>query len=170
MTSGVTQFARNDFDGHPAVRVRRRSPRAPAKRKGMAFAPASVRLIEGLMQSKVLRFTEGWRLAFRTREPRPPRWYRARRRRRWPDNEHKGADHALVVDGNGTARQRAQTTLKKGMLLLIDRRDRHEIRNTSKKLLRTLNLYVRRRSRLAAHPCPPARASSTRTISQTRSR
>jgi mannose-6-phosphate isomerase-like protein (cupin superfamily) len=59
-------------------------------------------------------------------------------------NAHRGADQWLyVVAGSGSAivngRRRA---LREGTLLLIERGDRHEIRNDGRAALRTLNLYV----------------------------
>ena len=97
------------------------------------------------MRSKQLRFTEGFRIAFAS--PRgqgaelviPPGDSEG-----GPDNAHRGADQwMLVLDGSGTAivggKRRA---LKKGTLLLIEKGEKHEIRNTGRTPLRTLNLYV----------------------------
>ena len=60
------------------------------------------------------------------------------------DNRHSGADQWLFVEsGTGVAivngRRRALTT---GVLLLIERGDTHEIRNSGRRPLRTLNIYV----------------------------
>jgi len=61
-----------------------------------------------------------------------------------PDNRHRGADQwlfvesgtgAVIVDGRRYA-------LRAGTLLLIERGDVHEIRNTGRRPLRTLNIYV----------------------------
>jgi mannose-6-phosphate isomerase-like protein (cupin superfamily) len=59
-------------------------------------------------------------------------------------NRHRGADQWLyVVSGTGTARINGRRLpLRPGSLLLIERRDRHEIRNTGRAPLRTLNVYV----------------------------
>lgn len=59
-------------------------------------------------------------------------------------NRHGGADQWLfVVAGRGTARINGKRyTLTPGSLLLIERGDRHEIKNTGNELLRTLNIYV----------------------------
>jgi len=61
-----------------------------------------------------------------------------------PDNRHKGADQWLYVQGgtgeaiiNGHA-----YPLEAGSLMLIARGDKHEIRNTGRSALRTLNFYV----------------------------
>ncbi len=61
-----------------------------------------------------------------------------------PDNRHRGTDQWLfVVSGTGEAIINGTThALKEGTLLLIERGDRHEIRNTGRTPLRTLNLYV----------------------------
>jgi mannose-6-phosphate isomerase-like protein (cupin superfamily) len=61
-----------------------------------------------------------------------------------PDNRHRGADQWLfVVSGTGEAIVNDQhIELRDGTLLLIQRGDRHEIRNTGREPLRTLNVYV----------------------------
>jgi len=59
-------------------------------------------------------------------------------------NRHAGADQwLLVVSGTGTAKvNRRRLTLRSGVLLLIERGDRHEITNTGAERLVTLNFYV----------------------------
>jgi mannose-6-phosphate isomerase-like protein (cupin superfamily) len=61
-----------------------------------------------------------------------------------PDNRHRGADQWLfVLSGSGIATiNDKRRRLRKNVLLLIERGDRHEIRNTGRGLLRTLNFYV----------------------------
>ena len=61
-----------------------------------------------------------------------------------PDNRHQGADQWLyVVGGTGEAVVNGERVeLREGVLLLIERGDRHEIRNTSEEPLRTVNVYV----------------------------
>jgi mannose-6-phosphate isomerase-like protein (cupin superfamily) len=61
-----------------------------------------------------------------------------------PDNRHRGADQWLfVVAGTGEADVNGESVPPKaGTLVLIQRGDRHEIRNTGDGPLRTLNLYV----------------------------
>ena len=61
-----------------------------------------------------------------------------------PDNRHRGADQWLFVEsGTGTAIvQGRRHALRAGSLLLIQRGDVHEIRNTGRRPLRTLNIYV----------------------------
>jgi mannose-6-phosphate isomerase-like protein (cupin superfamily) len=61
-----------------------------------------------------------------------------------PDNRHRGADQWMfVVAGRGEARiGRRRLQLGPGVLLLIERGEKHEIRNTGRGNLKTLNLYV----------------------------
>src|SRR5213075_108880 len=61
-----------------------------------------------------------------------------------PRNRHRGADQWLfVVEGRGSAlvknRRYRQVT---GSLIFIEHSERHEIKNTGRALLRTLNFYV----------------------------
>lgn len=60
------------------------------------------------------------------------------------DNRHRGADQWLyVVSGEGEAIVNSERhTLKRGTLLLIERGEKHEIRNTRNEPLATLNFYV----------------------------
>src|SRR5437588_4071625 len=61
-----------------------------------------------------------------------------------PDNRHRGADQWLfVVGGTGEAVVNGERVeLREGTLLLIERGDTHEVRNTGPGPLRTLNVYV----------------------------
>jgi len=61
-----------------------------------------------------------------------------------PDNRHKGADQWLfVVSGEGLAIVEGERVeLREGTLVLIQRSETHEIRNTGKEPLKTLNFYV----------------------------
>jgi mannose-6-phosphate isomerase-like protein (cupin superfamily) len=61
-----------------------------------------------------------------------------------PGNRHRGADQWLyVVAGKGRAAvNRRRVDLSPGSLLLIERGDEHEIRNTGRGLLKTVNVYV----------------------------
>lgn len=61
-----------------------------------------------------------------------------------PDNRHRGADQCLyVVAGEGTATVEGEThALRPGVLLLIERGEAHEIRNTGAEPLHTLNFYT----------------------------
>lgn len=61
-----------------------------------------------------------------------------------PDNRHRGADQWVFVEaGTGTALVNGRRyTLRAGAVVLIERGDRHEIRNTGRTPLRTLNVYA----------------------------
>src|SRR3954447_26536565 len=61
-----------------------------------------------------------------------------------PDNRHKGADQWLfVVSGTGVAIVDGERVeLREGTLVLIDRGEPHEIRNTGDTPLKTLSFYV----------------------------
>jgi mannose-6-phosphate isomerase-like protein (cupin superfamily) len=61
-----------------------------------------------------------------------------------PDNRHRGADQWLFVEaGSGVAIvDGRRMTLRAGTLVLIERGNRHEIRNTGRGPLKTLNIYV----------------------------
>jgi mannose-6-phosphate isomerase-like protein (cupin superfamily) len=61
-----------------------------------------------------------------------------------PDNRHRGADQWMFVEsGRGIAIVNGRRhALREGSLILIERGERHEIRNTGRTPLRTLNLYV----------------------------
>jgi len=61
-----------------------------------------------------------------------------------PENRHRGADQWLfVVAGSGVATLGGRThRLKAGSLVLIERGTTHEIRNTGRTPLKTLNVYV----------------------------
>jgi len=60
------------------------------------------------------------------------------------ENRHDGADQWLfVVSGTGVAHvNERRVALRAGSLLLIEQGDRHEIRNTGRGKLATLNFYV----------------------------
>jgi mannose-6-phosphate isomerase-like protein (cupin superfamily) len=78
-----------------------------------------------------------------------------------PDNRHRGADQWLYVEaGSGTAVTGSRRhALRRGTLLLIERGTTHEIRNTGRTPLATLNLYV-----------PPAYTSAGDELPRGRSR
>lgn len=61
-----------------------------------------------------------------------------------PDNRHRGADQWLyVVSGTGKAILGGTSqALRAGTVLLIERGTTHEIRNTGRTPLKTLNVYV----------------------------
>lgn len=61
-----------------------------------------------------------------------------------PQNRHRGADQWLfVVSGTGAAIINGRKVpLKTGSLVLIERDDTHEFRNTGRSLLKTVSVYV----------------------------
>jgi mannose-6-phosphate isomerase-like protein (cupin superfamily) len=97
------------------------------------------------MKRKQLRFGKGFRVAIGNRRAQAAEMVIAPGDAEGdPDNRHHGADQWLfVVSGTGTARVNGRRyPLKAGSLLLIERGDRHEIRNTGRGLLRTINWYT----------------------------
>lgn len=60
-----------------------------------------------------------------------------------PHNRHRGSDQWLfVVSGSGTAVLNGRKQpLRKATLLLIEKGTRHEIKNTGRQPLKTLNFY-----------------------------
>jgi mannose-6-phosphate isomerase-like protein (cupin superfamily) len=78
-----------------------------------------------------------------------------------PDNRHRGADQWLfVVSGTGAAVVKKKTVpLRTGTLLLIARGETHEIRNTGRGPLRTLNVYVPPAYTKGGNELPAGRAS-----------
>ena len=71
-----------------------------------------------------------------------------------PDNRHGGASQWIyVVAGTGLAIVEGRRIgLRRGTLVLIERDESHEIRNTGNTALRTLNLYVPRAYDRAGNP------------------
>jgi len=96
------------------------------------------------MQRKHLRFGKGFRVAFNVRRAQVAEMVLAPGDSEGSaDNRHRGADQWLyVVSGSGVAIvEGARVPLKAGSLLVIERRERHEVRNTGRTLLKTLNFY-----------------------------
>ena len=97
------------------------------------------------MKRKHLRFGKGFRVATGNRRSQaaemviPPGDSEG-----GPDNRHRGADQWLyVLSGSGRATVGGRrTALRAGSLLLIERGETHEIRNSGRTPLRTLNFYV----------------------------
>jgi mannose-6-phosphate isomerase-like protein (cupin superfamily) len=97
------------------------------------------------MKRKTLRFGPGFRVAFRNRRAEAAEMVIAPGDSEGgSDNRHRGADQWLyVVAGKGAAIVKGKHhPLAPGTLLLVGRGERHEIRNTGRGLLRTLNVYV----------------------------
>lgn len=96
------------------------------------------------MQYKHLRFGQGFRTAFAVRDVQAAEMVIAPGEAEGgPDNRHRGADQWLyVVSGTGVATvEGEQQKLRAGSLLVIERGERHEIRNTGRGFLKTLKLY-----------------------------
>jgi len=112
------------------------------------------------MQSKHLRFGQGFRPVFALRKLQAAEMVIA------PgdgeggaDNVHRGADQWLyVVSGTGVAIvDGARRRLRAGSLLLVERGERHEIRNTGRTPLKTLNFYSPPAYRDDGEPLPAGR-------------
>ena len=96
------------------------------------------------MKHKRFRFGTGFRVAFGVRRVQAAEMVIAPGDSEGgPDNRHRGADQWLyVVSGTGLAIvEGMRQTLAAGSLLVIERGERHEIRNTGRTLLKTVNLY-----------------------------
>jgi mannose-6-phosphate isomerase-like protein (cupin superfamily) len=96
------------------------------------------------MKSKNCKLTDGFRVAFDHGGVQAAEMVIAPGDKEGgPDNRHQGADQWLVViDGSGTAVvEGSRRQLRRGSLLLIEKGERHEIRNTGNEPLTTLNFY-----------------------------
>ncbi|GAB1595327.1 cupin domain-containing protein [Lysobacter sp. PAGU 2638] len=103
---------------------------------------------EAAMHTKKLTFGEGFRVAFEVRRAQCAEMVLAPGDTEGgDDNYHRGADQWLyVVDGRGVATvqvdgRKRRITLEPGRLVVIEKGERHEVRNTGTALLRTLNFY-----------------------------
>jgi mannose-6-phosphate isomerase-like protein (cupin superfamily) len=97
------------------------------------------------MKRKSLRFGKGFRVAIgNTRSQAAEMVLVPGKSEGDAHNRHRGADQWLfVVSGMGRARiNRKRYPLGPGTLLLIEHGDEHEITNTGRGLLKTLNFYV----------------------------
>jgi mannose-6-phosphate isomerase-like protein (cupin superfamily) len=109
------------------------------------------------MRRKKLRFGEGFRVAFGNRGAQAAEMVLAPGDAEGgADNRHRGADQWLyVLSGSGEAKVGGKRyPLAAGTLMLIERRERHEVRNTGRGLLRTLNVYVPPAYRRNGDPLP----------------
>jgi mannose-6-phosphate isomerase-like protein (cupin superfamily) len=96
------------------------------------------------VKRKTLRFGKGFRVALGNRRTQAAEMViEPGGAEGGPRNRHRGADQWLfVVSGTGRARIKGRTyPLREGVLLLIEHGDQHEIRNTGRTALRTLNFY-----------------------------
>jgi mannose-6-phosphate isomerase-like protein (cupin superfamily) len=112
------------------------------------------------MKRRTLRFGKGFRVVFGNRRAQAAEMVIAPGAAEGgPDNRHHGADQWLfVVAGRGTARiNDRRYPLRAGTLMLIERGDRHEIRNTGRTPLRTLNWYTPPAYDAKGDELPPAK-------------
>lgn len=97
------------------------------------------------MKRKQLRFGRGFRVAFGNARAQAAEMVIAPGDAEGDaHNRHRGADQWLyVLSGTGVATvNRRRYSLRAGTLLLIERGDEHEVRNSGRTPLRTLNIYV----------------------------
>jgi mannose-6-phosphate isomerase-like protein (cupin superfamily) len=97
------------------------------------------------MKRKHLRFGKGFRVAIGNRRSQAAEMVLGPGDcEGGPDNRHRGADQWLyVLSGSGIAVVNGRRhALRTGSLVLIERGDTHEIRNSARTMLRTLNFYV----------------------------
>lgn len=97
------------------------------------------------MISKKLRLSKGFRVALGNRRAQVAEMVLGQGETEGgPDNRHRGSDQWMfVVEGTGAAIvNRRRRKLAPRTLVLIERGDTHEIRNTGRGPLRTINFYV----------------------------
>lgn len=112
------------------------------------------------MQSKHLRLGKGFRPAFTQGRVQAAEMVLAPGDSEGgPDNAHRASDQWLfVVSGTGVAIvEGARRRLRAGSLMVIERGERHEIRNTGRDPLRTVNFYSPPAYRDDGEPLPAGR-------------
>jgi len=112
------------------------------------------------MHRKTLRFGKGFRVAFEVRKAQAAEMVIAPGDSEGgPENRHRGADQWLfVLSGSGMAKvEGRRVPLKAGTLLVIEKGERHEVRNTGRTLLKTLNFYYPPAFDKAGDPKGPGR-------------
>ncbi len=112
------------------------------------------------MKRKTLRFGRGFRVAMGNRRTQAAEMViEPGGAEGGPNNRHRGADQWLfVVAGAGRACiQGRNYALRMGALLLIEHGDQHEIRNTGRAPLKTLNFYSPPAYRSNGSELPPAK-------------
>lgn len=96
------------------------------------------------MHHTLLRFGTGFRTLFTVRRAQAAQMViEPGGQEGGDDNRHRGADQWLyVVSGTGMATvEGRRIALRAGRLLVIERGERHTIRNTGRAPLKTLNFY-----------------------------
>ena len=112
------------------------------------------------MKRKQLRFGKGFRVAINNRRAQAAEMVIAPGKAEGdPQNRHRGADQWLyVVSGTGSALiNGGRYALRQGTLMLIERGDKHQIMNSGRTLLRTLNFYVPPAYNKEGDELPPAK-------------
>jgi mannose-6-phosphate isomerase-like protein (cupin superfamily) len=112
------------------------------------------------MQRRQLRLARGFRVALGNRRSQAAEMVIAPGQAEGGSaNRHRRSDQWLyVLGGTGLARINGKGyRLRSGTLLLIEHRDRHEIRNTGRVPLKTLNIYVPPGYRRNGEELPAAR-------------
>ena len=109
------------------------------------------------MKRKRLRFGAGFRVAIgNARSQAAEMVVKPGKGEGDPRNRHRGADQWLyVIDGRGDARvKRHRYKLVRGTLIFIAKGERHEIKNTGRKPLRTINFYAPPAYSVSGDPLP----------------
>jgi mannose-6-phosphate isomerase-like protein (cupin superfamily) len=112
------------------------------------------------VQKKKLRFGEGFRVVRGNRASQAAEMVLAAGDEEGgSDNRHRGADQWLfVVSGSGEAVVDGKRhKLAAGSLVFIERREKHQVRNTGRGPLRTLNFYVPPAYKSDGNPLPRGR-------------
>jgi mannose-6-phosphate isomerase-like protein (cupin superfamily) len=96
------------------------------------------------MKYKTLHFKNNFKVVLGNRKSQAAEMVLAAGENSGGENTHQGSDQWLfVVEGKGLAIvNKRRIKLKKDMLLLIKHGDKHEICNTAKAPLKTINFYV----------------------------
>jgi mannose-6-phosphate isomerase-like protein (cupin superfamily) len=96
------------------------------------------------MKRKLLRFGRGFRVAIGNRRGQAAEMVLLPGKAEGgPKNRHRGADQWLfVISGTGTATvNRKRYALRPGVVMLLEHGDQHEVKNTGRTPLKTLNIY-----------------------------
>ncbi len=112
------------------------------------------------MKHQHLRFGKGFRVSIGNRRAQAAEMVLAPGKAEGgPRNRHRGADQWLfIVAGTGFATVNGSAhPLRRGTLVLIEHGDRHEVRNTGRTLLRTLNIYTPPAYRKNGDELPPGK-------------
>ena len=112
------------------------------------------------MKSKILRWGKGFRIALGNRRSQAAEMVLAPGDSEGsPENRHRGSDQWLyILSGSGAATVNGKRRrLRAGTLMLIERKDRHQIKNTGRTPLRTLNIYLPPAYTRSGDPLPRGR-------------